>query len=941
MWHCLCAPIVTTLIIICLFTNLLSRMKQLFTLFLACIIGLDLISAQTLLKGKVSDNTGQGLIGVSIAEKGTTNGTVSGVDGSFNLRISTDGATLTFTYLGYETLTTVVDGRTVIDVVMEQSSATLDQIVIVGSRRGSRVKSETPVPVDVITPAQVMMPSAKMDITSALNYAAPSFNYNKQTGSDGADHIDLATLRGLGPDQTLVLVNGKRRHQTAYVSVFGTRGRGNSGTDLNAISGAAIDRVEILRDGASAQYGSDAIAGVINIITKNSVGKLSGNIGFSGYNDPDYNAANADDPSQYYTGSKFDGQTLNAGLNYGFALGSKGGFLNLSADFSTVGKTYRQSIDIEEIPYPNYVRRAFGDASMTGGGAFLNMELPASEGSTFYAFGGANVKSSDAFAYTRNFSGRPERFVTDANGNLLDPNNIVQEIADGSDRFYNPHIQTEIQDYSGAVGLRGGNQGNWQWDLSNTTGYNNFHFFGDKTFNASLGDANKNNFDDGGYSFLQNTSNLSFSKEIAGIASGFNLALGAEYRFENYQLYAGEEASWKSYNEDKAPGAQGFPGYQPGDEKDATRNVIGAYVDAEMDITEKWLLGGAVRAEYYSDFGFTGNGKLATRFKVSPNFNLRGSVSTGFRAPSLQQLNFSSTFTTVQGGNIFEVKIAPNDNDITRSAGIEELKQERSVNASLGFTTRLAPGLSLTLDGYVVKVTDRVVLSGQFSASDASLNPVFTAKLQELNVSSAQFFANAVNTTNSGLDIVLEYNKRIGANQHFKALLAGNLQKMSIDQVNVPARLNNSPYFLSDREEKFILASAPNQKGTLNLEYGIGKFSIGTRLSLFGKIVLLGYGEDGSGVDPMVPTDADANVYVKDEYVYGAKVVNDWYLTYKLSKGIQVYIGADNIGNVHPDLAVVEAAKGWAFNCETGGPWDAVQMGGNGRRLFARAVLNF
>ncbi len=916
-------------------------MKQFFTLLFACIIGLDVISAQDLLKGKVSDNTGQALIGVSIAEKGTSTGGVSGVDGTFTLRPSSSNATLIFTYLGYETVTVEARGQTMLDVVMEQSSATLDQIVIVGSRRGSRVKSETPVPVDVITPAQVMMPSAKMDITSALNYAAPSFNYNKQTGSDGADHIDLATLRGLGPDQTLVLVNGKRRHQTAFVSVFGTRGRGNSGTDLNAISGASIDRVEILRDGASAQYGSDAIAGVINIITKKSINKLSGNLGFSGYNDPTYNAANADDPSQYYTGSKFDGQTFNGGLNYGFPLGSKGGFINLSADFTTSGKTYRQSIDTAEIPYPNYVRRAFGDGSMTGGGGFLNMELPASEKSTFYAFGGANVKSSDAFAYTRSFTGRPDRFVTDANGNLLDPNNIVRETADGSEQFFNPHIQTEIQDYSGCAGLRGGGQGSWLWDLSNTLGYNNFHFFGDQTFNASLGDATKNRFDDGGFSFLQNTINLNFSKELTGIASGFNLAFGAEHRFENYKLYAGEEASWKSYNADKAPGSQGFPGYQPGDEIDANRNVVGTYVDAEMDVTDKWLIGGAVRAEYYSDFGFTGNGKFVTRLKVTPHFNLRGSVSTGFRAPSLQQLNFSSTFTTVQGGNIFEVKIAPNANAITRAAGIDELKQERSVNASLGFTTRITPDLSLTLDGYIVKVTDRVVLSGQFSADDPLLNADFTTQLKALNVSSAQFFANAVNTTNTGLDIVVEYNKRIGKDQNFKLLIAGNLQKMTIDKINIPARLNNSPYFLSDREQKFILASAPNQKGTLNLEYGAGKFIIGTRLSLFGKIVLLGYGEDGSGVNPMVPTDADETVFVPDQYTYGAKVVNDWYLSYKISQGIQVYLGVDNLMNVHPDIAVVNAAKGWAFNDETGGPWDAVQMGGNGRRLFARAVLNF
>ncbi|MFN4253395.1 MAG: TonB-dependent receptor domain-containing protein [Saprospiraceae bacterium] len=940
-------------------------MKQIFILILSFTAYLSPLAAQGTLKGKVTDASGEALIGVSISERGTSNGTISGTDGSYTLKITRSSANILFSYTGYEAQTIAYTGQAMLDVVLLEGNNTLDQIVVVGSRRAGRTKAETPVPVDVISPAQVQIPSAKMDITSALNAAAPSFNYNKQTGSDGADHIDLATLRGLGPDQTLVLVNGKRRHQTAFVSVFGTRGRGNSGTDLNAISGASIDRVEILRDGASAQYGSDAIAGVINIITRSSVKKLSGNIGFSGYNDPDYNSANAKDPSQYYTGSKFDGQTFNAGLNYGLPLGSKGGFVNISADYTTAGKTYRQEIAEKEIPYPNYVRRAFGDGSMTGGGAFLNAELPVNDNVTAYAFGGANLKNSDAFAYTRNFSGRPERFVTDANGNIVDPNNIVQEIADGSDQYYNPHIQTEIQDYSGAVGVRGGKEGGWKWDLSNTSGYNNFHFFGDKTFNASTGDGNKNHFDDGGFSFLQNTTNLNFSKPIEGIASGFNLAFGAEYRFENYQLYAGEDASWKTVNQIldrietdsvfdangtfvnidstfiyKAPGAQGFPGYQPGDEVDATRSVIGGYVDAEIDITEKFLVGAALRFENYSDFGSTFNGKLAARLKLAENFNVRGSVSTGYRAPSLQQLNFSSTFTTVQGANIFEVKIAPNESPITKAAGIEPLKQERSVNASLGFTARPAEGLTVTVDGYMVQVKDRVVLSGQFSADDSSLSPDFTNALKQLNVASAQFFANAVNTTNMGVDVVIDYSKRIGSNQHFKALLAANFQDMKIDKINVPARLNNSEYFLSTREQAFILASAPNQKGTLNLEYGVGKFALGTRATLFGKITLQGYGEDGLGQNPTVPKD-DGTGSLPDVYEYGAKVVNDWYVSYKLGKGIQIFAGADNLWGVHPDIAVVKGAEGWAFNCETGGPWDAVQMGGNGRRLFARAVLNF
>lgn len=913
-------------------------MKHIITLLIALFAGISAISAQSTVSGTVKDDSGEALVGVSVTEQGTANGTSTGIDGTYTINLRNAGSTIIFSYVGYETIRTTANGQSTLDITMTVGDATLNQVVIVGTRATGRVKAETPVPVDVISPAQVQMPTAKMDITSVLNFAAPSFNYNKQTGSDGADHIDLATLRGLGPDQTLVLLNGKRRHQTAFVSVFGTRGRGNSGTDLNAISGASIDRVEILRDGASAQYGSDAIAGVINIITKTTTNRLTGNIGFSGYSDPEYNSANAPDPTQYYTGKKFDGQTFSAGLNYGVKVGSKGGFINFSGDYSTVGKTYRQEQD--NVLGVNYVRRAFGDASMTGGGAFINAELPVTDNVAVYAFGGFNRKSSDAFAYTRNFSGRPERFVTDANGEIVDPNGIVQVSEDG-ERYYNPHIQTDIADYSGAVGVRGGKVDGWQWDLSNTTGFNDFHFFGDKTFNASLGDANKNHFDDGGFSFLQSTTNLGFNKSFPTVAKGFNLAFGAEHRFENYQLYAGEEASWQTYDENKAPGSQGFPGYQPGDEVDATRNVVGGYLDAEVDITEKFLLGGAIRLENYSDFGFTANGKIATRVKLAPNFNLRGSVSTGFRAPSLQQLNFSSTFTTVQGNSIFEVKIAPNDNAITKAAGIEPLKQERSQNASVGFTTRIAGGLTLTVDGYLVQVKDRVVLSGQFSADDTSLSSEFTTALQNLNVSSAQFFANAVNTTNKGIDVVIDYNKKIGRNQNFKALLAANFQKMTIDKINVPARLNNSPYFLSDREQKFILASAPNQKGTLNLEYGIGKFAIGTRATLFGKITLLGYGEDGLGVDPMVPTDADPTVYVKDEYTYSAKVVNDWYASYKITRGLLIYAGVDNIMNTHPDLAYVPGAAGWAFNCETGGPWDAVQMGGNGRRLFARMVLNF
>lgn len=856
--------------------------------------------------------------------------------------------------VGYLTETVKVGSQKEISVSLIFSSITLPDVVLVGTRSTGRIKTETPVPVDVIPLRSSEISSGRSDLTSLINYAAPSLNYNKQSGSDGADHIDLATLRGLGPDQTLVLINGKRRHQTAYVTIFATRGRGNSGTDMNAIPISAIDKVEILRDGASAQYGSDAIAGVINLVLKKTVKELTADVSYGGYYDNKFNPAFEPGLKQYVYDGKFDGKALNLNLNYGIPIGKKGGFINLSGTYSDIGKTYRQVLDTtdlfnndETLP-TNIYRRAHGDASMKGGGGFFNAEFPVNENkTTFYAFGGGNYKSSDSYAFTRNWSARPERFPTDADGNMIFVPGIMLISIEGpfasADTFFNPHIQTKITDLSVALGVRGQMKNNWHWDISNSIGRNDFHFYGDKTFNASLG-ADKTHFDDGGFSFLQNTFNVNFDKKIETVAKGMNLALGAEYRFENYQLYAGEKDSYSNYDEDKATGSQGFPGYQPSDEADETRSTVGTYFDVELDATEKFLIAGAVRLENYSDFGFTHNYKLAMRYKIANNFNLRGSGSTGFRAPSLQQINFSSTFTTVQGGTIAEVKIAPNDNAITRAAGIPELKQEKSINCSFGFTFKPVDNLNISIDGYWVQIKDRVVLSGQFDASDPTLDPQLTTALTALNVSLAQFFANAVNTTNRGIDFVADY-KKVWSDHSFRFMLTGNIQEMEIDKINVPAKLNDTEdhrkTFLTDREQAFILASAPKAKGGILLEYGIRKFTIGTRLTYFGKVRLLGYGDTGLGIDPMVPTDLDENIFVPDEFIFNGKLVTDLYISYKFSKHFMFHLGADNLLNIHPDFSAVKSAKWWAYNNETGGPWDSVQMGGNGRHYFAKASFTF
>jgi len=912
------------------------------------IFSIQLLHAQTV-SGKVTDSkTGEPVAGASVMVKSSQAGTVTDANGNFTIRAAgTD--VLIISRVGYTTYTVDINGRSSLEINFESTDQELG-MVTVGSRRGARVKTETAVPVDVVNVGTASLSTGRMEVTSILNYAAPSFNYNKQSGSDGADHIDLATLRGLSPDQTLVLINGKRRHPTAFVAVFGTRGRGNSGTDLSAIPVGAIERIEILRDGASAQYGSDAIAGVINIILRKSVKEFTGNVGVSTYYDPVYNPYFEKEQGQYIHEDALDGNAVSFNGNYGLTLGKKGGFINFTGNFLGQQKTFRQALETDpsdpDFMYTNIYRRAHGDGSLLSGGAFYNAELPVGKtNTTLYSFGGYNYKFSDAYAFTRNFSARPDRFPTDANGNLIEVPGIIMTSSDG-EKYFNPHIQTRVRDLSISAGVRGKSKDNWNWDVSNTVGSNNFHFFGDKTFNASLG-ASQTHFDDGGFNLAQNTTNANFSKELEGIASGFNLALGGEWRYERYKLFAGEEASYRNYDNtgNKATGSQGFPGYQPSDEVNADRSVLGFYMDAEMDVTKNFLVSGAVRIESYSDFGLTRNYKFSSRLKANNKFTLRGSVSSGFRAPSLAQINFSSSFTTVQGGNISEVKIAPNYSPITKAAGIPSLKQERSNNLSLGFFWRIFKNVNLTVDAYWVRVKDRVVLSGQFSVDDNTLDPELITAMQNLNVVLAQFFANAVNTTNKGIDIVIENNNNLKNGGYFKWLFTGNFQHMKINKVNVPSKLNDTENhrltFFSDREESFVLASAPRTKFAFNFEYGKRKLSVGTRFTYFGKVKLLGYGEDGLGINPMVPTDANPNVYVRDEYIYNGKMVSDVYLGYQLGQKISLNVGADNVLNVHPDLGVAPGAKGWAFNNETGGPWDAVQMGGNGIRFFIRAGFKF
>ena len=958
-------------------------MRKMF-LLLSLVISTLALYAQQAITGKIIDSkTGTPLAGASIKVKGTKRGTSTNAEGTFTIQANPKDI-LEVSIIGYSNQSIAVTESSTITIGLEPASTQLGEVIFVGSRGVGRTKTESPVPVDVIKVNQVGETTAKPDLMSQLNMAVPSFNYNKQSGGDGSDAIDFASLRGLGFDQTLVLINGKRRHLSAFVNQVGTRGRGNSGTDLNSIPEASIDRIEILRDGASAQYGSDAIAGVINIILKKDVKHLSINTGGSGYYDHKYNTLNNSDPSQYYTGSQVDGKTFTLGLDYGLPIGKNGGFINIGGNFMDQGKTFRQEPDTNwttnsKALSTNDWRRAAGDGSVISGGGMFNAEIPlAGTKATFYSFGGYNYKHSNVYAWTRRWhsASNQVKFPTDEAGNLIFNPNIMHvfNVSDGTigpdNVFYNPQEDVYIRDASIALGFKGSIFQNWDWDLSNVTGRNDFHYFGNKTYNASLPlpeQATKNRFDDGGFNFLQNTSNLDLTRHFSDVAQGLTVSFGGEFRYERYKLYAGEPDSYRNggaffvRNGDtsyKASGSEGYPGYQPTDATTAHRTNTGAYADLAFDFTKAWLVDVAGRYEHYSDFGSVSTFKFATRYKLLDNLNFRGSISTGFRAPSLQQINFSNTNTNIVGGQLVYAKLIPNYSPVAREVGIPQLTKEKATNASLGFTWKPVSNLTFTVDGYWVKMKNRIVITGNFDTTVTAIK----SYLIDNNVTNANFFVNAVNTTNTGIDVVVDYTRKWGKNR-FTALLAGNIQQITIDKVNVPDALNDTyahrQAFFSTREEAFLKASAPKAKASLALEYGIDKFSIGTHITYFGKLTTQGFGyasvpgaPDGgpggagisdseNGWDPYVTSD-DGKSVIPENFVFHPKVTTDIYVSYKVSKNFTWFAGVDNIFNVHPDEAVTAGARqsSWG-DSESGGAFDAVQMGSNGMRMFTKLAFNF
>ncbi len=850
-------------------------MKQILLIFALCLGLAEATYAQTaVVSGTVKDAFGEPLAGASILEKGTFNGTVADGSGRFSLNIPTNGI-LVVSFIGFATQEISLNGRTSVEVVLEEGNL-LAQVQVVGSRSLNRSATDTPAPIDIINVREVTAKTGQLDLNQLLQYVAPSFNSNRQTGSDGADHVDPASLRGLGPDQTLVLINGKRRHQSSLVNLFGSRGRGNTGTDLNTIPAAAIERIEILRDGAAAQYGSDAIAGVINIVLKSSTGELTANANVGAYQ------------AKYrFDDQKFDGLNTNLNANYGVKI-AKDGYVNLTVDHNYRDHTNRANTNPDDL-----ARRQYGDPRIQNTSVYLNSRLPINSKVYAYVFGGANFRKGDAYAWTR--------FADD-------DRNVPSIYPNGFD----PIISSKINDASIGVGIRGDWKG-WDVDLSNTFGSNRFHYFVNNSLNTSLGASSPTEFDAGGFQLQQNTANLGFTRFFKGALEGVNVAFGAEYRHENYLIFAGEEKSWKSYVPGVPPGSQGFPGFQPSDEINKGRSNMGIYVDTEADFTRRFMVGAALRYENYSDFGSTLNGKLATRLKLSEAFTLRGTASTGFRAPSLPQKYFNSTITNFVNGQPVEVLIARNDSPVTQALGIPALKQETSRNLSLGLTARPASSLSVTVDAYLVKVKDRIVLTGQFSDDDDQIG----AELRRLNVGKAQFFTNAVNTTTRGVDIIVAHRANFVTGA-LNTTLAANFNRLTIDEVNTNAKLaGKEDTYFDLREQYFLRASAPPSKINLTFDYTLRKFSALVRFVRFGEVKLADWNYDENNLD-----------------VYQARTTTDLALSYQLAKAVRITIGGSNIFNVYPTMFTPSLT-------ESGGAWDPVQMGNNGAFWFLKTNFRF
>ena len=943
------------------------------------------------IKGRVTDSDGQPLPGASIVEKGTANGIQSDFDGKFSLGVEGNSAVLIVSYIGYLTKEITLDTVTDYTIILNTDAQSLDEVTLLGSRNPNRTSTETPVPVDVVNMVELAIHSPQVSVNQILNYVVPSFSSNTQTIADGTDHIDPASLRGLGPDQVLVLVNGKRRHTSSLINVNGSFGRGSVGTDLNAIPAFAIERIEILRDGAAAQYGSDAIAGVINVVLKKNTNELNVNM---------TSGANMSKNSNGQTGG-IDGENFNLAVNYGLGLGKNGGFVNFTGEvgvrdyynrmkefegniFSAYNaveyvaqqdgydiavlpknlndiKRYGKNVSffstqlkdkinnatsiselqgilkvdatVGELKVRNQRRSSYnmrvGQSAFNEGKFFANMELPldSDKATKLYTFFGMGYRMGNSAANYR-LPNRGDQVYTPVfvNGFL-------------------PELNTRISDRSLGIGIKGSID-LWNVDFSNTFGINSFNFIVDNTSNASLQNETPITFDAGGFQFFQNTTNLDISRFYKTVLNGLNVAFGSEYRVENYEILSGDQESWGQYTDDgdiiadisqipaedffgkpRGGGSQSYSGFRPVNELFRSRSSLAGYLDLELDVTKRFLLNGATRFEYYSDFGSTINFKLASRIKLLDKFNFRLAVNTGFRAPSLHQLHYNSTSIFFKDGIAVSTAVFANDSKAAKLFGIPQLKQEISRSISTGITLKIPDAnIDITADAYFVAIGDRVVLTEQFKApgKGSELDNIF----KRANASAAIFFSNAIDTESRGFDVVITHKMGFNNKLKLKTDLSGTFSqtrrvgKIKSSVVLKKAGLEAS--YFSERNRIYLEEAIPRTKANLSMTLSGKKLSVFLRNVYFGKVT-------------------EAEYVPLRQQVFNPKVITDLSTTYNITNNLGVTIGANNIFDIYPDKANLTLSDGTENLNRSKGKYNwsraSQQFGFGGRFAFARLSL--
>ncbi len=880
-----------------------------------CLMAFASVAGAQAITGRVNDAAGLApLSGVRIHVVGTTTGTQTRNDGTYRLAIIPGTYVLRVSYIGYvprtDTVVVGANGATR-DFSLQKGGVQLDVAVVTGTRALDRTVASSPVPIDVLSHTE-LTGTGRVETAQMLQAAAPSINFPRPTIADGSDHVRPMTIRGLGPDQSLVLINGKRRHTSALVNINGTIGRGSTGVDLNAIPSEAIDHIEILRDGAAAQYGSDAIAGVINIILKSdATTDATVQLGSN------YTINERLSTDDHLT----DGDLATVAANTGGVL-SNNGFFHITGQYNHRGSTNRSLPDTRtqyfagdpRITDPlfnaqNHFRS--GDALVNEFGGFLNGALPTMmNGMQVYGFVGVTRREGESAANWRLPNGN-------TTVRALFPNGFL------------PFILSTIDDMAGTAGVRGDAAG-WAWDISGSYGRNKFDYNLRNTNNATMGLQSPTTFFAGGLKADQRLLNIDFVRQVdmSRFAGPLNVGLGGELRRDGFAMTAGDEASYKdggvkvldgpNAGAQPAPGAQGFPGYRPTDASDNGRTSFAVYADLEANVLPKLLVSLAGRAEHYDDFGGTQNEKISGRYAFTPWLALRGALQNGFRAPSLSQKFFSATSTNFlnfgQGLVPVEVRTLPVASGAAKALGAKDLTPETSVNRSLGLVLTPRPSASLTVDYYRINIDDRIIFSGNFTGA-AMTN--FLAAQGFPGVGSARFFTNAIDTKTRGVDVVGRYARDMGEIGVSRFTVGYNQTRSFVTRVSAtPPALATQQALLFDRIERGrIEVGQPHNNLSFNLDHTANPLSLNFHVQRFGEV-----GFRGSAANSSL------------DQTFSPQWISDVSLSYALAGNAKFTIGADNVFDKYPDLQIPGNSNSSIF------PYNGISpFGFNGRFVYVRA----